>query len=242
MRAVAASKGRTLKRKPVERKRLTDLAHAAIRESITAGHVGMGQRLVETQLAEELGMSRAPIREALRRLSEEGLVVEHPHHGTSVATLTADDVADLYNVRLGLEVVGLRCFVRRECPIGPLRDRIERMAKAAARGDRAGVVRAEFEFHRHIAEKSGNALLTKLFADLEGRLTMVMALDDQAFEDLHDVAAEHVPIVEALEAGDERLAVDLFEEHLVSTVGLLLDRLDGDPNAVLPPIGARRRK
>jgi DNA-binding GntR family transcriptional regulator len=237
---VAPTKGRTLKHKPVERKRLTDLAHEAIRESITAGNVEMGQRLVETQLAEELGMSRAPIREALRRLAEEGLVVEHPHHGTSVATLTADDVADLYNVRLGLEVVGLRCFMRRSGPIGPLRDRIDRMAKAAARGDRAGVVRAEFEFHRHIAKESGNAVLAKLFSDLEGRLTMVMALDDESFEDLHEVAAEHEPIVEALEAGDERRAVDLFEEHLVSTVGLLLDRLNGDPHAVLRPIDAQQ--
>jgi DNA-binding GntR family transcriptional regulator len=228
--------------KPVERKRLTDLAYEAIRDSITAGRVAMGERLIESQLASELGMSRAPIREALRRLAEEGLATEHAHHGASVVTLAAADVADLYNVRVGLEIVGLRSFIRRGEPVAPLEALVERMDRAAARNDRAGVVRAEFEFHRHIAEHSGNALLVKIFADLQGRLMLAMNLDDEAFQDLHEVAAEHEPIVAAIAAGDERRAVALFEEHLVSTVGELLERLDGDPTSILPLFRKLRRR
>src|SRR5260221_8801210 len=89
--------------RPVARRKLADLAYDAIHASIVGGGFAMGERLVETKLAAELGMSRAPVREALRRLLEEGLVVERPHHGMFVRSFAAHEIVDLYNVRLALE-------------------------------------------------------------------------------------------------------------------------------------------
>lgn len=229
------SDGSSRRLQPVERRRLRDLAYAAIRESIISGAFQTGERLTETHLAAELAMSRAPIREALRGLVREGLVVERPHLGTFVASMSADDVTDLYNVRLGIETVGLRLFMRRREPTEPLWSAIQEMEQAAKRKDIAGVVSAEFEFHRIISERCGSPLLAKLFSDLEGRILMAIALDDATFPELGDVAAEHVPIVEAIDAHDEVRAVAEFEEHLVSTVGELLQRLGGDNSALLGP-------
>jgi DNA-binding GntR family transcriptional regulator len=224
--------------RPVERKRLFDLAYTAIRESIISGEFAMGERLVETELANELQMSRAPVREAIRHLAKEGLIEEHPHRGAFVATITAADVGDIYNVRLGLEITGLRLFMKSGASTKPLWQAIKQMEKAAERGQIAEVVRAEFEFHRYIAQSAGNALLATIFNDLEGRFMMAIALDDQSFDQLNEIAAEHVPVVEAIDAGDERKAVLTFEEHLLSTVGELLKRLGRDRSLLLEPFDA----
>lgn len=224
---------------PVERKRLVDLAHDAIREGIVAGQFSMGERLVETQLARDLEMSRAPIREALRRLVQEGLVEDQPHRGALVARMSASNVTDLYNVRLGVETIGLRLFIKHAASTKPLWQAIADMEKAADRNHMSGVVTAEFGFHHCIAVAAENRLLMSIFGDLEGQLMMALALDDASFEQLGEVPAEHIPIVEAIDARDERRAVAAFEEHLVSSVGALLERLGGSQSELLVPLRGR---
>jgi DNA-binding GntR family transcriptional regulator len=222
--------------KPAQRDRLADQAHDAIRAAIVSGEFAMGERLVETQLAADLQMSRAPVREALQRLFKEGLVTELPHQGTFVTRLDAVDVADFYNVRLGLETTAVRLFMHRKCSTDGLWAKIAEMEKAAERDDMPAVVRAELEFHRVICEGSGNALLRRLFAEQEGRLMLVIGLDDASFERLHDVAAEHEPVVRAIESGDPAVAARSMEEHVLSTVTDLLLRLGGSDDALLAPL------
>lgn len=218
---------------PVSRARLTDLAYETIRELILSGQLKMGDRLVETQLSESLGISRAPTREALQRLAAEGLVDGSAHHGVRVTEVTAQDIADLYNVRLGIESIALRLFMARKASTKPLREAVEAMEKAAGEGELTTTVRAELEFHARIAEGSGNALIQKLFSGLEGRVLLALALDDALFEHLGDVALEHMPVLEAIESGDTERATTSLEEHIVSSVGSLLDRLGGERPVIL---------
>lgn len=196
----------------------------------------MGERLVETQLASDLGMSRAPVREALQRLAKEGLVTEHPHQGTFVTTLTAGDVVDFYNVRLGIETTAVRLFMHRHCSTEPLWAKIDAMARAAERDEVAAVVRAELAFHRVICEGSVNELLLRLFLEQEGRLMLVIGLDDAGFERLDDIAAEHEPLARAIESGSVEKAVTAMEEHVLSTVPELIARLGGDDSGLLEPL------
>lgn len=226
---------RTTRRKPADRTRLNDHAYAEIRESIIDGTFAMGERLIETQLSAELDMSRAPIREALQRLASEGLVVERAHQGSFVSAFTAADIVDIYNVRVGIETTALRLFMQRGVSTQPLWAEIEAMGEAATEGNLPQVVTAEFRFHRHIADQSGSSFLKRWFNDLEGPLMLVIAMDDRSFADAHEVAAEHRPVVEAIEAGDESAAVRVYHEHIVSTVGTLLERLDGDASGLLRP-------
>jgi DNA-binding GntR family transcriptional regulator len=196
----------------------------------------MGERLVETQLASDLQMSRAPIREALQRLAKEGLATEHPHQGMFVTALTPDDVVDFYNVRLGIETTAVRLFMHRACSTKPLWAKIDAMTRAAERSDMTRVVRAEFEFHRIICEGSANQLLLRLFSEQEGRMMLVLGLDDASFDRLQDVAAEHDPVVRAIESGAREAAVIAMEEHVLSTVPDLIARLGGDGSDLLTPL------
>jgi GntR family transcriptional regulator of gluconate operon len=221
---------------PPDRSRLTDGAYTALRNSILAGEFAMGAHLIEGKLAKALEMSRAPVREALRRLATEGLVEERARQGSFVREWSADEICDLYNVRIGLELTTLRQFMRRGADTQPLWAEISAMEKAATRGQMNAVVAAELGFHRHLAEGSENAMALGLFNDLEGPLLMVLTLDDASFTDLADIAKEHIPVVTAIEAGDERAAVRVFHEHLISTVDELIIRLDGDSSRLLPPV------
>lgn len=219
---------------PVRRERIADLAHGAIRSSILSGRFAMGDRLIEARLADELKVSRAPIREALQRLREEGLVRELPHRGMFVREFGGADIVDIYNVRLALETAALRLFMRRGGAVAPLRSHIAAMRAAAKRRDIAAVAAAEHAFHRHIVTESANGLLLTLFQAVEAQMLMALRLDDAAYEDLREVATEHEPIVAALEGDDETHAVGVMQHHIVSTVSRVLDERDIEALLVRP--------
>lgn len=225
--------------KPVARRKLADLAYDAVRESIISGRFAMGERLVETTLAKELEMSRAPVREAMRRLREEGLIVERAHHGMFVRSFSEDEIIDVYNLRLALEVAALRLFVRQGAATEPLRAHIERRREAARAGDVSAVVAADFAFHEEVFLGSGNDVLFEAFRRLAAQTLIAIVVDDAAL-DLEQMAEEHVPVVAALERGDEEGAVAAFVEVVATTVNRLAPRLGRDPAAFLgnPPPGA----
>lgn len=216
---------------------LADGAYEAIRGSIIRGEFGPGDRLVETRLAEEMGVSRAPVREALKRLVEEQLVVERPRYGTFVREFTARDFADIYNLLGAMESLAARLIVRGDAPLEPLRELVEEMGRAAREGDFVGVVDAEVRFHEELCAAAGNRYLSSVFHSLSGPVRMALSLDDATYEDLADVAAEHVPLLEALSGGEEDRAVFAVQSHLHAIVGGEgITRLGGDPEDVLPPL------
>jgi DNA-binding GntR family transcriptional regulator len=218
---------------PIRRRRLADIAYDEIRDRIVRGVLPMGSRLNEVQLASDLGVSRAPVREAIRRLTEDGLAVEQPHHGAVVRRLDGRSLVDLYNVRAGLEAVAIRLATRRRMDVAPLRRLIADMAAAARRGDHALVARHELRFHAVLCAGSGNEVLAGIFRILEGQLRTALAIDDSFHADLAEVATEHEPLVAAIEAGDEDAAARVVERHILSTVREAIVRLGGSPGELL---------
>ena len=233
---------------PVSRKglRLADLAYQAVRHSIIDGSLAMGERLKETEIAAQLQISRSPVREAIQRLISEGLVVQEPHFGARVLELTAEDVADLYNVRLGLETTALRLLFVRGAETETLESLVSEMKSAAEAGDVEGVVTAELGWHRCIVESSRSELLKHMFRELEGRFSLAAFLEDRMVHSdssdgalaahLNYVVTEHELITEALQAGQHDKAIVLFEQHFLSTVAPLLKQLGGDPSMLLEPM------
>jgi DNA-binding GntR family transcriptional regulator len=168
----------------IRQESLCELAYRSLRESIVNGRLAAGSRLVETELAHDLGISRGPLREALSRLAEEGLLIQKPRRGTFVRTLNGDDLVNLYNFRLGIETVAVRLVVRNRRPLDPLADVIDRMRHAAAAGDFESVVEAEFRFHERICELSENPYLLEAIRGLSARLRMALSMDNQTFDEL----------------------------------------------------------
>jgi DNA-binding GntR family transcriptional regulator len=190
----------------------------------------MGERLVETKLAEELGMSRAPVREALRRLLEEGLVVERAHYGMFVQSFDWAEIVDLYNARVGLETIALRLFVRRGASTNSLRAQIERRRAAAEAGDVSEVVAADFAFHEEVFLGSGNSILSDFFRRLAAQTLIAITLaDDVELE----FAGQHVPIIEALERGDEEAAIDALFRVAYSAFDRTVAQLEPEVRALI---------
>jgi DNA-binding GntR family transcriptional regulator len=202
----------------VESPSLATLAYERIRGGILEGSFAGGEQLVEKQLADELGTSRAPIREALHKLVEEGLVEYRPRHGAFVREFSGREVVDIYNVRFAIETVATRLAVRRRASLAPLERAVEQMRAAGQRGDLPAVVAAELRFHEALCELSGNALLLEIFHGLSARIRAALSVDNSAYGDLRDVAEEHVPLLEALASGDERRAREAIQRHIVLTV------------------------
>jgi len=213
---------------PAPRHRLVDVAYEQIRAGIIDGSLAMGSRLKETQLAEEMRISRGPVRLAISRLVEEGLVAERPHAGAVVREFDGAALVDLYNTRIGLERVAFALATRRRFGTATLRSYIAEMKTAAEKGDPILVARAEWAFHNEVFAGSGNATLEQLFRGLEGQILMALALDDAEFDNLDDVAEEHICLVEAIESGDEGRAMDTVHTHIVSSVSAAIERLGGD--------------
>lgn len=196
----------------------------------------MGSRLNEVHLAAELGTSRAPVREAIRRLAEEGLAVERPHQGAIVREFDAQLLADIYNVRASLERTAIRLVARQGMDVAPLRELVDAMAAAARTGDPSEIARRELEFHAVLIAGANNQTLSTLFRSLEGQVLMALALDDSGYLDLEEVAREHEPLISAIEDRDEITAARVMEEHILSTVGEVLNRLGGEPGSLLSPL------
>ncbi|MFC0042420.1 FCD domain-containing protein [Actinomadura rayongensis] len=200
-----------------ERDSLRDRAYRTLRERIIEGGLRPGERLVERDLAADLGVSRIPLREALRLLAAEGLVVLVPRRGALVSPFTPADVRDLFDVRQSLEVLAARLAAERADAAGRARLRL-RLAdnRAALRtGDRAAISAANAAFHAEVLELCGNALLTLVVRPLDARMQWLFRLTADLDEDQDAQCAEHGGLYDAIAAGDAALAADLAERHVL---------------------------
>jgi GntR family transcriptional regulator of gluconate operon len=219
--------------RPLTADSLVELAYDSIRQSILTGRFKPGEHLVESPIAGELEISRAPVREAMQRLCQEGLTVEKPRRGTFVREVSAKDFVDIYNSRIAIESTAVRLAVRRKAPLAPIEKTIDALAKSARRGNVAKTVDLELQVHEQICEASGNQYIVSIFRSLAGPIRIALGMDDAAYENLEDVATEHLPLLEAMRSADANLAASTMEHHIVSTVGPVLERLGGDPGDLL---------
>lgn len=197
-------------------------------ERILNGTYQPGDRLVELQIAQELGTSQAPVRESLRELEALGFVESEPYRGTRVRAVTKAELAEIYPVRAALEEVAAREAAHRlNGNVEALRAEIEAMSLAAQEGDLYEQVQHDVQFHRLIVEASGNKVLLEVWKSLhiEARtLISIIATDI----DRNELTERHIPILEALEAGNSPLAGVLMREHVEYFGNLLLSGAHAD--------------
>ncbi|WP_307813616.1 GntR family transcriptional regulator [Streptomyces sp. N35] len=181
---------------------LTDLAYDALLRRILDAELKSGARLVERHLAAELAVSRIPLREALRRLEADGLVVLVPHRGALVSPFTPADVRDLFDVRESLESLAARLAAERADSDGLARlaGRIATGRTAIAAQDRGSIATANAGFHTDIVELADNPLLSNMMRLLEARTYWLFRLTAQ--RDPAQQCAEHEEMYEAIAAGD----------------------------------------
>jgi len=200
----------------IETSDLVDRVEAQLIHAIVAGRLAPGARIVEADIARRMGISRAPVREAARRLERQGILMSRPRHGFNVRTITIREIDELYQVRLNLELmaVSLACTHADDAGLSRLVEAVEHMVADAESLSQSERVVRDLAFHTTICELSGNAYLLRLFGNMRTELRMIMALIEIAYQDPKWVAATHQPIIAALQSRQVEAAQAAMRVHL----------------------------
>lgn len=187
---------------------------SALTDAILMGRFAPASRLNEVQLAAELGVSRAPLREAARLLENRGLVVAHPRRGFFVRDLTAEALDDAYDLRMCLERhAGLR-VIDRLTPDMAGRLRAQAAEIQARIHDPSAQVEADFLFHRLICELAGSERLLRVYDELTAELRFGLVVIGELYDDPEEIARTHEPVVEALVARDSAGWIAAIDYHI----------------------------
>lgn len=196
-----------------------------LRQAIVAGTMRPGMPVVEMALAEQLNVSRAPVREAIQILEADGLIESVPYKGKRVKPLTLKEVEELYSLREQFEVFAVRRIVELGIDASALRTHSDAMHEAARQGDVVALMLADEAFHRTLITLADHGLMLSIWETLYLRIRQVMALRNSANRDLTRIAANHPPIIDALEKRDLALAVALISEHSRSVTPITREEL-----------------
>lgn len=198
------------------RGRTTDAVTEALREAILDGFLTPTTWLREDEIAGAFEVSRTPVREAMRRLADEGLVIKTAHHGTTVAPLSLEDVLALYVVRENLEGLAARLAAVR-CP-AELVERLDeigsRMKAATAESDTAQLYRLNLEWHRALRDATGNSYLGRFLGQVEHAVRRLPASTLGHPGRAEEVLSEHDAVVRAVEQRDGVSAERLAKAHM----------------------------
>ncbi|MBL1069120.1 GntR family transcriptional regulator [Streptomyces sp. 7-21] len=179
--------------------------------AILTGQLAPGSPLVETELAAAFGVSKTPVREALKTLAGRGLVVMSAYKGASVRTVDAGMARSVYDVRLLLEPEALRRTVAAAADLAPAHAALER---ASAAEDAAERSLANRDFHRALYQPCGNPLLARMLDDLRDQAALVSSVAWQTSPTWQREADEHAAILARAEEGDADGAAQLLRAHI----------------------------
>ena len=201
--------------------RAAERAYSTVRDGILHGAYAAGTRLTEQELAHAAGVSRTPVREALRRLHAEGLVQFEPNHGAVVAQFEPADAEEIFELRALLEPISARRAAERATPdmIAELRSLADqqKLESVRRRGDylvRIGELNGRF--HRLLQAASGSARLEKALAGLIEAPLILRTFGQYTNEELRRSAAQHLELVQALEAHDPQWAHSIMRTHILA--------------------------
>lgn len=197
-------------------KPLRDVVFENLRTAILEGNLKAGQRLMEVQLADQLGVSRTPIREAIRKLELEGLVVMLPRKGAYVANMSFKDLIDVLEIRSSLEglAASLAAERRRDEDIAELERVAKEFETCVRETDVDGVLKKDVEFHEKIFLMANNKKLYQLITSLWEQVHRFRVTYVSNYEASLSLVEEHNRILEAIKAGDCELAKKYATEHI----------------------------
>ena len=186
-----------------------------VRERILAGTLRAGEHLVESALAAELSVSQGTIRAGLRLLHPQGLVETRPNRGVFVATLSPEDVVEVYSLRNALEGMAARLATERLTDAGraELADALAQLRKSIDDGDAGAALQSDWHIHELIVRLSGHRRLKDVHASYLGQTALFMNMTKPLHNDLEEIYALHAPLVEAILSGDAVKAEELARNH-----------------------------
>ncbi|MFS2293857.1 MAG: GntR family transcriptional regulator [Actinomadura sp.] len=212
--------GRLGELEPVPRKSTVEIVSDELRSAIMYGSLEPGAQLGEAELASRLGISRGPLREAMQRLVQEGLLVSEPHRGLFVITLDEGDVEDVYLARLAIEREACRLIMARNRgeAVARLTDALDALVEAAGKRDRVAMSDADQAFHEVLVSSSGSPRLERMAHTLLVETRMCLNALQDTYPEPSELVEEHRRLVDAIGDGEEERLLKLIEEHMTDSI------------------------
>lgn len=207
---------------------LRDQVLDVVRQGILDFRLRPGQRLIERELMEQLGVSRATVREVIARLASEGLVTNIPQRGAIVTVLSEEEAADIYEMRVALEGLAAHRFIERATPqkVAELRAALEGyVAAAPAQGDNLDRLRAKDAFYKVLFEGAASEPLTQMLTMLQSRVRLLRWTSLSVPGRAEETVAEMRAIVDAIEAKDPEAAAEACARHVRKAAATALARI-----------------
>ncbi|MGL4649583.1 MAG: GntR family transcriptional regulator [Caldilineaceae bacterium] len=210
-----------------------------LRTAIIREELAPGTRLIELDLAAQLGTSQGPVREALQRLEREGLVRRHAHISTFVSEISDEEMQELFCIRSVIE----RFAVKRAMPymtperMGELEALVERMREAGVRNDMLAFTEQDLLFHRLICQWSRSYSLLRAWDPLYSQIQrFVIHTHNRYFKGIREIADTHLPVIEAFRSGDVSRAQREIHEHVMLIWSMMeMSRVDDGNPLETPP-------
>ena len=204
---------------PVYQETTPSIIAAKLRLGIMNGSIPQGTQLAEAQLAKQLQVSRGPVREAMQRLVQEGLLRSERHRGLFVITLQPDDVWDIYLARVAVERAAVMKLLHREAAVPPeLEDVVKQMETAAIQDLWPVLFDLDIRFHDLLVGASGSSRLQRMYRTLLVESRMCIAGLRPRYSQAEELAAEHRQLLDAVHSGDQRRALELIDAHMLDAV------------------------
>lgn len=205
--------------KPVKARTLVDEAVDAIVAAAARGMLLPGDRVVETDMANKLNISRVPVREALRLLESQGIVISEPFKGIRLAPVSKARLENIFEVRVTLELLAVKRIVKsglhKEAHfLDTLRQCIDEMQIMSMRKDAYGVANADVAFHRELCRLSGNDVLLNLWEGVARQLTIVVGLSTLE-KSMHIIVDEHNELLRVLASGELPKIEKCMVNHII---------------------------
>lgn len=201
-----------------DRPALYDEVYNAIKDAILHHHLGPGTRLTEIELSKRLGVSRTPVREAIRRLGSEGFVTILPRKGAIVTSLSLEGIREIYEIREALESQAARLAATRGTDehFRKMQEILDRYAEAVKANDTQAIVELDTEFHATLFEASGNTRMARMIQTVREQARLLRRRSVMIPERSTRSLAEKVEFMKALVARDGERAAHLMRLHVES--------------------------
>lgn len=208
-------------------KPLREIVFETMREAIINGDLAPGERLMEVQLAEEMGVSRTPVREAIRKLELEGFVAMIPRKGAYVADYSIKDITDVFEIRAALEslAAGLACERITDQELDELQKLVVRVFETAKENDIETLIKVDTEFHDRIYQASRNSRLEGMISNLREQIQRFRATSLASPGRIKDTLEEHKGLIDAIADRNISLAQQLALEHVEKAEDIFLESL-----------------
>lgn len=208
---------------PINTETTVTLIARSLRDAIAGGVYEPGTQLTEQDLAQQLNVSRGPLREAIQRLVQEGIVTSIPNRGAFVTELDERDIVDLYVARFACESTAVRLLTADPEPeaLDQLEEIVDELTNAVSDGDWELARRLDLTFHEELVKAASNPHLSRMFETLRVETLLCLSGLQSLYPEESELAAEHARILDALRANDIDKAIAELRDHMSEGTGRL---------------------